>query len=154
MSTAEDDEKRRLADSLGAIDSNLDTMTTPIADDAQDVQNSHDHMWEARRDMDHIDKAAMRQSSDQKMRWSDVSRAQHIKMQKLRKSRYFGRFDFLRKDAEGSTAYYVGVHDFRDDDIGEAWVHGLAHARLGAVLRFRDRAGALRRPPRAGSAAT
>lgn len=123
MTTSEDDENRRLAACLDAIDSNLDTITTRISEYARDVQDSHDHMWEARRDMDHIDKAAMRQSIDQKMRSSDVLRAQQIKLQKLRKSPYFGRFDFLRKDAEGGTAYYVGVHDFRDDDSGEAWVH-------------------------------
>ncbi len=46
--------------------------------------------------MDHLDKAAMRQSIDQMMRASDVLRAEAIKLEKLRKSPWFGRFDFRR----------------------------------------------------------
>ena len=73
-------------------------------------------MWEARRDMDHLDKVAMRQSIDQMMRSSDVLRAQAIKLEKLRKSPYFGRFDFRARPAERDRTYYIGIHDFREED--------------------------------------
>lgn len=123
MTRAERDEERRLEACLQTIDENLTAISRRLRDYAQDVQESHDHMWEARRDMDHIDKAAMRQSIDQKMRSSDVLRAQQIKLQKLRKSPYFGRFDFARDDGRAVEPVYIGVHDFREDETGQPWVH-------------------------------
>jgi DNA helicase II / ATP-dependent DNA helicase PcrA len=57
------------------------------------------------------------------MRSSDVLRAQGEKLRKLRRSPYFGRFGFAREDDAGAHPFYVGVHDFRDDETGEAHVH-------------------------------
>jgi DNA helicase II / ATP-dependent DNA helicase PcrA len=62
-------------------------------------------MWEARRDMDHIDKIAMRQAIDQMMLSSDVLRAQAKKLEKLHKSPWFGRFDFRRENMKQATAH-------------------------------------------------
>ena len=122
MTHAESKERQRLAQCLAAIDDNLGIISRRLSDYAREIQDSHDHMWEARRDMDHLDKAAMRQSIDQMMRSSDVLRAQQIKLRKLRKSPWFGRFDFAR-DGTGGTPFYIGVHDFRDDRTGAALVH-------------------------------
>ncbi|MFU8834908.1 MAG: HelD family protein [Roseovarius sp.] len=122
MSDVETQEAQHLSACLVAINENLGLLTRRLSDYGREIQESHDHMWEARRDMDHLDKAAMRQSIDQMMRSSDVLRAQQIKLEKLRKSPYFGRFDFARTSAQ-ATAFYIGVHDFRDETNGAAWVH-------------------------------
>ena len=61
-------ENRRLADCLSRIDANLATIGARLAEYKTEIQAAHDHMWEHRRDMDHLDKAAMRQSVDQMMR--------------------------------------------------------------------------------------
>ncbi|MFN3664039.1 HelD family protein [Yoonia sp.] len=116
-------ETQRLTDCLAQIDSNLSEIGLRVQDYQRDIQAAHDHMWEARRDMDHLDKVAMRQSIDQMMRSSDVLRAQAKKLEKLRKSPYFGRFDFRRQDRNETGAYYIGIHDFTDEDSQTAWVY-------------------------------
>ena len=123
MTTDKKDETQRLTDCLGRIDANLGTIGTRLSEYQRDIQVAHDHMWEHRRDMDHLDKAAMRQSIDQMMRSSDISRAQAIKLEKLRKSPYFGRFDFRRADRNETASYYIGIHDFRDDETQDPWVY-------------------------------
>ncbi len=123
MTTDKDFETRRLTDCLARIDANLGEIGARLSDYQRDIQAAHDHMWEARRDMDHLDKVAMRQSIDQMMRSSDVLRAQAKKLEKLRKSPYFGRFDFRRSDRNETAAYYIGIHDFRDEETQEPWVY-------------------------------
>ncbi|NNU82102.1 AAA family ATPase [Halovulum dunhuangense] len=123
MTLDKDLETRRLTDCLARIDVNLGQIGARLSDYQRDIQAAHDHMWEARRDMDHLDKVAMRQSIDQMMRSSDVLRAQAKKLAKLRKSPYFGRFDFRRQDRNETGSYYIGIHDFRDEDTQEPWVY-------------------------------
>lgn len=120
---AEREEVDRLKFAIDCIDANLIRTNARLGKYQREIQAAHDHMWDARRDMDHIDKVAMRQSIDQMMRSSDMMRAQQIKLQKLRKSPYFARFDFCRAGAAESRAHYVGVHDFRDEQGGEHLVY-------------------------------
>ncbi|MBE0455263.1 MAG: AAA family ATPase [Roseovarius sp.] len=123
MTDAKHEERFRLTNCLDRIDANLSVLGSRLSDYQREIQAAHDHMWEARRDMDHIDKVGMRQSIDQMMRSSDVLRAQAKKLEKLRKSPYFGRFDFRRADRNETGAYYVGIHDFRDEETQEPWVY-------------------------------
>ncbi|MDM7459314.1 MAG: 3'-5' exonuclease [Paracoccus sp. (in: a-proteobacteria)] len=123
MTDSMHEEQSRLSDCLDRITANLDAIGLRLSDYQREIQAAHDHMWEARRDMDHIDKVGMRQSIDQMMRSSDVLRAQARKLEKLRKSPYFGRFDFRRADRNETAAYYVGIHDFRDEETQEPWVY-------------------------------
>lgn len=118
-SAAEREEIDRLKFAICCIDANLAKTNARLGEYQREVQAAHDHMWDARRDMDHIDKVAMRQSIDQMMRSSDIMREQQIKLQKLRKSPYFARFDFCRAGADEGRAHYIGVHDFRDEGSGE-----------------------------------
>ncbi|MFN3727833.1 MAG: HelD family protein [Allosphingosinicella sp.] len=125
MTSIDPKELTRLEDCQRSIGRNLQLIGSRLDDYAKEVQESHEHMWEARRDMDHIDKIAMRQSIDQKMRSAEILRAQQQKLLKLRKSPYFGRFDFAREQAvkSGAVPIYVGVHDFRDEETGTTIVH-------------------------------
>lgn len=122
MTEAQRQEHSRLADCLERIDANLRAIGARLTQYQDEIQAAHDHMWEARRDMDHIDKVGMRQSIDQMMRSSDVLRAQARKLGKLRKSPCFGRFDFRRNDGNDAEPYDVGIHDFRDEETRTPWV--------------------------------
>lgn len=62
MTDAKTEERNRLAACLDRIDANLAGMGARVAQYQADIQAAHDHMWEHRRDMDHLDKVAMRQS--------------------------------------------------------------------------------------------
>jgi DNA helicase-2/ATP-dependent DNA helicase PcrA len=65
--------------------------------------------------MDHIEKIAVRQTIEQTMDSAEVLKAQKIKLLKLMRSPYFGRFDFARSGDSDSEPIYIGVHHFRDE---------------------------------------
>ncbi|MFC3096223.1 HelD family protein [Alteraurantiacibacter palmitatis] len=121
--TPQIEEALHLDHCLAQIDRNLAIANARLGEYQREIQAAHDHMWDARRDMDHIDKAALRQSIDQMMRSSDVMREQQVKLRKLRASPYFARFDFRRSDSHQESTHYIGVHDFRDEDGGEHLVY-------------------------------
>jgi len=125
MTDAQQEELDRLTTCHQRINDNLKVIGARLAAYAKEVQETKTYMWEARRDLDHIDKVAVRQTIDQKIRSADVLREQQQKLLKLRRSPYFGRFDFLRDDTrtEKPAAIYVGVHDLRDEQTSEIMVH-------------------------------
>lgn len=123
--TAETEELTRLRFCQKIIEANLQAITARLRGSSKETQETKAYMWEARRDLDHIDKAGLRQAIDLKTRSTEVLHEQQQKLLKLRKSPYFGRFDFTR-DAGGKVgadAIYVGVHDCRDEASGTALVH-------------------------------
>jgi DNA helicase-2/ATP-dependent DNA helicase PcrA len=125
MTTAEREELTRLEACQQSIEFNLQAISSRLSAYAREIQETKEHMWEARRDLDHIDKAALRQMIEQKTRSAEVLREQQQKLSKLRKSPYFGRFDFARAgngDA-GAEPIYVGVHDCRDEASGKTLVY-------------------------------
>ncbi|MFN3828352.1 MAG: HelD family protein [Micavibrio sp.] len=125
MKQGEKEEQECLNECLKAIDTNLHVLKTRLGEYAKAIQNVHDYMWDARRDMDHLEKIAVRETVDQKMRSAEVLNQQQKKLLKLKKSPYFGRFDFKR-DREGTAqadAIYVGIHDFYDETNNKTIVH-------------------------------
>ncbi len=125
MTTAEREELTRLETCQKSIQDSLGVLGSRLNAYAKEIQETKDYLWEARRDLDHIDKVALRQTIEQKMRSAEVLREQQQKLLKLRKSPYFGRFDFAR-DGGGKTGaepIYVGVHDCRDEALGRTLVH-------------------------------
>ncbi|MGC8534203.1 MAG: HelD family protein [Rhizomicrobium sp.] len=125
MTTTEREELTRLEACQKSIEDNLRAVSSRLNDYAREIQETKEHMWEARRDLDHIDKVALRQVIEQKTRSADVLREQHQKLLKLQKSPYFGRFDFAREGNGNASAesIYVGVHDCRDDALGKTLVY-------------------------------
>jgi DNA helicase-2/ATP-dependent DNA helicase PcrA len=125
MSADEKMERVNLDACLSSIAENLTDIGVRLEAYARDIQDTKSHMWEARRDMDHIDKVAIRQSIEQKMRSGEILKAQQQKLRKLARSPYFGRIDFAREGTlvEAAEAIYLGVHDFRDDISGRTLVY-------------------------------
>ncbi|PIW27896.1 MAG: hypothetical protein COW29_10475 [Rhodobacterales bacterium CG15_BIG_FIL_POST_REV_8_21_14_020_59_13] len=112
----------RLSGCLERIDVNLHQIGARLGGDRHEIKDAHEHMWEHRPDMDHIDKSVMCQSIDQMSRPSLSLRAPRAKLEKLRKSPYFAGFDFRRTDRNETETYYIGIHDFRDEEPREPWV--------------------------------
>lgn len=128
MNPVELEEEARLGACLKAVDMNLQAIGSRLNAYAQEVKDSKAYMWEARRDMDHIEKIAVRETIDQKMRSAEVLRARQQKLRKLRRSPYFGRVDFVRGSEDENTEavsepVYIGVHDFRDEETKETFVY-------------------------------
>ena len=83
MNDPRQQEEHRLDHCLRGIEHNIDLAAANLRHFADEAQKAKDHMWEARRDMDHIDKIAIRQAIEQKLRNADVLQQRHKKLQKL-----------------------------------------------------------------------
>lgn len=129
MNPSEAEENSRLEACHHRIDANMTAISTRLQSYAREIQETKTYMWEARRDLDHIDKIALRQSIDQKTRSAEVLYAQQQKLVKLKNTPYFGRFDFTRDDGKcdagqgGAVPVYVGVHDFQDEETATILIH-------------------------------
>ncbi|MEX2470387.1 MAG: 3'-5' exonuclease [Pseudohongiellaceae bacterium] len=123
MSNAEVEEKSRLEHCKTSIRDALDDIEARLGDYAGEIQTRKEYMWEARRDMDHIEKIAVRQAIEQTLDSAEALQEQQIKLTKLMRSPYFGRFDFSRDGEAGSEPVYIGVHHFRDEATQQTQVY-------------------------------
>lgn len=123
MSNAETEEKMRLDDCQARIRGSLAEIDVRLSDYAQEIKARKEYMWDARRDMDHIEKIAVRQTIEQTLDSAEVLKAQHGKLLKLMRSPYFGRFDFARQGSDRSEPVYVGVHHFHDEAANRTLVY-------------------------------
>ncbi|MEX2495241.1 MAG: UvrD-helicase domain-containing protein [Woeseia sp.] len=125
MTPAESEERTRLGNFQARIQDALRESDARLAEYAQEIQSRKAYLWEARRDMDHIEKIAVRQTIEQTMGAAEVLQAQQKKLVKLTNSPYFGRFDFVRQGdrPDRAESVYVGVHHFRDEAAGETLVY-------------------------------
>jgi DNA helicase-2/ATP-dependent DNA helicase PcrA len=125
MTPAESEERERLEACQTRIRDAIRQLDQRLGEQTREVQSENAYMWEARGDMDHIEKIAVRQTIEQTMRSSAVVEAQQRKLTKLVRSPYFGRFDFVRggNAPASAEAIYVGVHHFRDEESGRTLVH-------------------------------
>ncbi len=117
------DEERRLAQVIERLERNLRDTEHRLQDYQRDIQEQKSYLWEARDEMDHVEKIATRESIDQAMKAGEMLVDKRTRLAKIRRSPYFGRFDFQRHDDDGPRSFYIGVHHFHDDERGEAVVH-------------------------------
>lgn len=123
MTTTESEEQSRLLYCRERIRRALDEIDVRLHDSAQEIQTRKDYLWEARRDMDHIEKIAVRQTIEQTLDSAEMLKAQVQKLVKLMRSPYFGRFDFARSGEVTAETVYIGVHHFRDEAARETLVY-------------------------------
>lgn len=125
LTTAEHEERMRLAHCQTRIQDTLLDIDSRLDESASEIQTRKSYMWDARRDMDHIEKIAVRQTIEQTERSAEFLQAQRTRLDKLMRSPYFGRFDFAREGgaAVGAEPVYIGMHHFRDEAAGQTLVY-------------------------------
>jgi DNA helicase-2/ATP-dependent DNA helicase PcrA len=114
--TAEHEERARLETVKTALRHALWKLDARLDHYDAEIKQQKEHMWDARRDMDHIEKIAARQSIEQSGTSADVALDERRRLQKLLHSPYFGRVDFLRAGEAQVLPVYVGVHSFTDEE--------------------------------------
>ncbi|MBF0382252.1 MAG: ATP-binding domain-containing protein [Magnetococcales bacterium] len=125
MSTVESQERSRLQSCLEKINAQIASFQTRLDTYQKDIRESKEYLWEARHDMDHIEKVAVRRTIEQKMKSGDVLREQQDKIFKMKGSPYFGRFDFSRsgRTLNSPEIFYIGVHDFQEESTNKILIH-------------------------------
>ncbi|MDO8862093.1 hypothetical protein Q6D67_10295 [Haliea sp. E1-2-M8] len=124
MTTIEIEEKSRLKDCKVSIRDALASIDIRLREYAQEIQTRKEYMWDARRDMDHIEKIAVRQTIEQTLDSAEVLKEQRDKLVKLTQSPYFGRFDFIKPGETKGEPVYVGVHHSLDEARRATLVYG------------------------------
>ncbi|MCA1767152.1 MAG: hypothetical protein LC639_02830 [Idiomarina sp.] len=123
MSDAKQQEAKRLNTFKSVVKVAISAMDKRINDYAKEIQERKDYLWEARRDMDHLEKIAVRGIIEQALDSAEILQQQQQKLKKLMLSPYFGRFDFTREDAAKSEPVYIGVSYFRDEEEKQTLVY-------------------------------
>ena len=123
MTSIEVEEKARLDACQSSIVEAIDGISARLNDYSREIQTRKEYLWEARRDMDHIEKIAVRQTIEQTLDTAEVLKEQQQKLLKLQRSPYFGRFDFARAEENTGELIYIGIHHFRDEAAQETLVY-------------------------------
>lgn len=123
MSPAETEEVARLQTCHASIRREIDAINARIDGYAEEITTRKAYMWDARRDMDHIEKIAVRQIIEQNQDAAEALKLQQLKLAKLMRAPYFGRFDFVRAGEPDPLHVYIGVHHFRDDAAHETLIY-------------------------------
>jgi DNA helicase-2/ATP-dependent DNA helicase PcrA len=82
---------------------------------AEELRQKTQYMHEHQSGMDEADVVAAGQSINRMVFTGESASALKKRLMKLGASPYFGRIDFVPKDASESTAYYIGIHTFLDE---------------------------------------
>ncbi|QDV33735.1 hypothetical protein [Tautonia plasticadhaerens] len=111
-----------------------ESMTRTIGDALKAVHESvvarHREMDEIKmqlqehsRDLDHADKANLRQAADMASRVGEHALEQRRRLERLIESPYFGRIHTHMRDSGALANVDIGVHSFADPDSKEPLVH-------------------------------
>ncbi len=119
----ESEERRYLRDVTASIAAELASYSAKV--DARQAEARHlvTELEENRSDMDHAEKANMRQSVTMATRVTEHSADQQRRLARMVDSPYFGRIDITRGDADTEQPVYIGIHSFYDAKAERQLVH-------------------------------
>ncbi len=96
----------------------------------QNVLSRHGEMMEIKqqlqehaRDLDHVDKANLRQAADMASRVGEHAVERRRKLVRLLESPYFGRIDVDGEPGHRASPVYIGVHAFADPQSQDQLIH-------------------------------
>jgi DNA helicase II / ATP-dependent DNA helicase PcrA len=116
-------ERQYLSEFLRKIEIGLAAIDDTIQLKKQEIDDIHTHMEEHKRDMDHLDKNALREVVRNYSLLGEHSVETKKRLLRLRDTAYFGRIDFTEREATAAKPIYVGVHHFQDPEANQNLVH-------------------------------
>lgn len=108
-------ERKVLKEVLSKVDKAIQQIIKRIEVQGADIKEANNHMQEHKRDMDHLEKNAVRETVSNMAMVGRASLAQKKRLLRLKDVTYFGRIDFSEKGSEQISPIYVGVHNFKDE---------------------------------------
>lgn len=112
----EEKEKEHLSDLMKKLDLRLVEINESIQLKSDEIAEMNRHMQEHKRDMDHLEKNALRESIRNFSLVGDHNVKNRKRLLRLKDTAYFGRIDFKENAHEEITKLYIGVHNFQDND--------------------------------------
>lgn len=119
----EQKEKKYLKNLLAKVEESISKINDAINLKKEEIDYMNNHMQEHKRDMDHLEKNAMRETIFNYTLQGDHSKDKKKRLFRLRDVPYFGRIDFQDQKAKKEQPIYVGVHNFQDDSSNKNLVY-------------------------------
>lgn len=118
---SEKSERKYLERLQEKIDHRFDEINEAINLKKKEISEMDTHMQEHKRDMDHLEKNALRETITNYQLVGNHAVDSKKRLFRLRDTAYFGRIDFKNK---GETRkIYVGVHNFQDEENNQNLVY-------------------------------
>ncbi|MEX2349241.1 MAG: UvrD-helicase domain-containing protein [Flavobacteriaceae bacterium] len=108
-------EKKYLQDLLIKVEKAISAINNRIQKQSDEVREMNVHMEEHKRDMDHLEKNAVREAISNVGLQGEHSVDKKKRLLRLRNVPYFGRIDFRENGNKQPKPIYVGVHNFQDE---------------------------------------
>jgi len=105
------------------IETRIHTINELIALKKAEIDEMNNHMEDYKRDMDHLEKNALRETIINFSLQGEHGLQQKKRLERLMDTAYFGRVDFLPDQGEDRRKIYVGVHNFQDDETNANLVY-------------------------------
>lgn len=121
--TEEQKEKAYLKRLLEKVQEAIVQINEAIQLKKEEIDYMNNHMQEHKRDMDHLEKNAMRETIFNYTLQGEHSVDKKKRLFRLRDVPYFGRIDFKNKSDKAAKQIYVGVHNFQDDKANRNLVY-------------------------------
>ena len=109
-------EQNYLSDLLTKVDRKLAEIDKAIRGKSDEIAEMYKHMQDHKRDMDNLEKNAMREVIRNYTLQGDHSVANRKRLVKLKDTAFFGRIDFLEHQEQAAKNIYIGVHNFQDEE--------------------------------------
>ncbi len=123
LNASEAEERAHLAHVIERIEAELGAFGERLNHRLGESREMVVAIQERKRDMDHAEKAVMRQSVNALSRVNEHGMEQHRRLTRLVDSPYFGRIDLDAGGAAPPRPVYIGLHSFADPDTGDQLVH-------------------------------
>ena len=114
--TEEKKEQKYLSDLLIKVNRKLTEINKAIQGKSDEIADMHKHMQEHKRDMDFLEKNAMREVIHNYSLQGEHSVANRKRLFRLKDTAFFGRIDFLENNNPIVNNIYIGVHNFQDTE--------------------------------------
>ncbi|HHN48889.1 MAG TPA: helicase [Bacteroidales bacterium] len=116
MKNDEKVEKAYLSGLLKKIDLRISEINDAMQLKGDEIAYMNQHMEEHKRDMDHLEKNAMRETIFNYTLQGAHTHENKKRLLRLKDIAYFGRIDFHENHHRDSQKIYVGVHHFQDNE--------------------------------------
>jgi len=112
----EEKEKKYLSDLLKKVNLRLTEIDDIIQGKSDEIADMHKHMQDHKRDMDFLEKNAMREVIRNYSLQGNHSVENRKRLLRLKDTAFFGRIDFLESEQHNAKNIYIGVHNFQDTE--------------------------------------
>lgn len=119
----ETEERRYLEIILEKLRDAFQNIDNQISNYAHEIRETKKYIWENLSQLDSVEKADNRVAVHDSIVFGEKAVVQKKRISKLIDSAYFGRVDFIGDDEHKENAFYIGIHNFTEENRDEILIY-------------------------------